>query len=227
MCYLEGANPDKMEKSVYLSCESWIVAASNQPGINALAHLDKWALWQQLSAILWVFRKERAACHFLLGSHHPVHFYQIRLLTTGMAVNSPRTLPTEPWEHISLNSFSMEWCNVSKQGHFLMLPWDSESNGRSSTSSCDCRVFAALGLKEMHMGSFASSLGSQLKAQALAYCCYKVTWQCNSAHSRKQLVWQKHSQNTPPWSLVYVNDTVCSRSVFAELWSCGGTFLWT
>ena len=144
-----------------------------------------------------------------------------------MAVNSPRTLPTEPWEHISLNSFSMEWCNVSKQGHFLMLPWDSESNGRSSTSSCDCRVFAALGLKEMHMGSFASSLGSQLKAQALAYCCYKVTWQCNSAHSRKQLVWQKHSQNTPPWSLVYVNDTVCSRSVFAELWSCGGTFLWT
>ena len=148
MCYLEGANPDKMEKSVYLSCESWIVAASNQPGINALAHLDKWALWQQLSAILWVFRKERAACHFLLGSHHPVHFYQIRLLTTGMAVNSPRTLPTEPWEHISLNSFSMEWCNVSKQGHFLMLPWDSESNGRSSISSYDCRVLAVLSLKE-------------------------------------------------------------------------------
>ena len=39
MRYLEATNPDNMTKSVYSSCESWIVAASNQIGRNALAHL--------------------------------------------------------------------------------------------------------------------------------------------------------------------------------------------
>ena len=36
------------------------------------------------------------------------------------------------------------------------------SLGRSSISSCDCRVVVVLSLKETHMGSFASSLQRQL-----------------------------------------------------------------
>ena len=40
MRYLEATNPGNMAKSVYSSCESWIVAVSNQIGRNALAHLS-------------------------------------------------------------------------------------------------------------------------------------------------------------------------------------------
>ena len=40
MCYLEPANPGNMAKSEYSSAESWIVATSNKPGRNALAHLS-------------------------------------------------------------------------------------------------------------------------------------------------------------------------------------------
>ena len=53
---------------------------------------------------LWVFWKEIAAFPFLLGSHHPVQFHQIRLLIIGMAVNTSRTLPVELSEHSLLQS---------------------------------------------------------------------------------------------------------------------------
>ena len=40
MCYLEGGNSGNMEKSVYYSCESWIVAACHLPGRNTLGQLS-------------------------------------------------------------------------------------------------------------------------------------------------------------------------------------------
>lgn len=100
---------------------------------------------------------------FLLGSHHPVQFHQIRPLTTGMAINTSRTLTIELSEHSPLTSFT---CGMVQSGlahlhTFLMtgdlflFTWDLEPNGRSSISSCNCKVVAVLSLKEMHTGSFA------------------------------------------------------------------------
>ena len=52
------------------------------------------ALWQQLWSIIWVTQKKHAACHFLLGSHHPVQFHWIR---------SQHSQNTLPWPLFSRN----------------------------------------------------------------------------------------------------------------------------
>ena len=110
MCYLEGGNKGIMEKSVYSSCESWIVAASNQPQKHTGWYFC--LLWQQLLSLIWVFWNEHIAGHFLLGSHHPVQFHWIRI-ATGMGVNTHRTLPAGLSEHSPLNALLMEWSHLS------------------------------------------------------------------------------------------------------------------
>ena len=39
MCYLEGRNEGNIEKSIYFSCKSWILASFKQPERNTLGHL--------------------------------------------------------------------------------------------------------------------------------------------------------------------------------------------
>ena len=169
MCYLEAANLDKMEKSVYLSCESWIVAASNQPEINALAHLS--GRYDNRFGPLF----ESSERNVQLATSYWEVITQSSFTELGcwqqewqLTVPEHSPLNSENASHWTLFPWSgacvpgVSYTAFSQQGLFLMLLWGSESNGRSSTSSCDCRVFAALSLKEMHMGSFASSLGSQL-----------------------------------------------------------------
>ena len=39
ICYLEGRNAGNIEKSVYFSCKSWILASFKQPERNTLGHL--------------------------------------------------------------------------------------------------------------------------------------------------------------------------------------------
>ena len=104
MCYLEGANPDKMEKSVYLSCESWIVAASNQPGINALAHLSG--------------RYDNSFRPFFESSERNVQlatsYWEVITQSNFTKLGCwqqvwQSTLP----EHSLLNSLLMKWCSLS------------------------------------------------------------------------------------------------------------------
>ena len=109
ICYLEGRNAGNIEKSVYFSCKSWILASFKQPERNTLGHLH---IHYDNSFCPLFELPERYMLH-ALGSHYLAQFYRTRLLTTGMAVNTPRTLPTELSQHSPLNSLRMEWGSLS------------------------------------------------------------------------------------------------------------------
>ena len=195
-CYIEAGNPGHKAKSVYSSYESRIVAASNKPENYTGACLC--SLWQQLWSVNLVCWEERAASHFLLGSHNPIHIHWIRM-TTGMALNTHWTLPTEFSEHSLLNSLLLEWRNLSsallqnslttrtlilinmgfgaswqKQHFFMWLQGGCSLKPERNIFGFIFLFFttAAL-LKYLHL----------LKSQALAYLCYKVIWQCPFAQS--------------------------------------------
>ena len=114
-CYIEAGNPGHKAKSVYSSYESRIVAASNKPENYTGACLC--SLWQQLWSVNLVCWEERAASHFLLGSHNPIHIHWIRM-TTGMALNTHWTLPTEFSEYsYEIYTIVLPFLQVSKLRH--------------------------------------------------------------------------------------------------------------
>ena len=84
-----------MKEALFSSCESWIVAALNLPEKYSGSFFS---LLQQFWSIIWVVWNKQAACHLLLESHLVVQFHLIRV-TTGMAVNTLRTLFLDIFSH--------------------------------------------------------------------------------------------------------------------------------
>ena len=84
-----------MKEALFSSCESWIVAALNLPEKYSGSFFS---LLQQFWSIIWVVWNKQAACHLLLESHLIVQFHLIRV-TTGMAVNTLRTLFLDIFSH--------------------------------------------------------------------------------------------------------------------------------
>ena len=158
-----------MEKSVYYSCESWIVAACHLPGRNTLGQLS---LHYDNSFVPLFQFPER---NMLLATSYREVITQSSFTELGCWEQVwQSTLP----EYSPLNSLLMECCNLSL-GSLTQLSncrdfclcshgiWNL--NGRSTISSWDNRVLAVLSLKDMHTGLFSSSFRPQL---CLSICIF-------------------------------------------------------
>ena len=88
-------NWDLMVKIIFSHCKSWVLQWHLPEKLTAsFLH----SLQQQLSPSICVFWKYQAVCRFLLRSHLTVQFHLIRV-TTGMEVNTQRTLSSDLFSH--------------------------------------------------------------------------------------------------------------------------------
>ena len=104
MGYLESGIPGNMEKSVYYSCESWIVAACHLPGRNTLGHLS--LNYDNSFGPLFQFPER----NMLLATSYREVITQSSFTKLGCWQQVwQSTLP----EHSLLNSLLMKWCSLS------------------------------------------------------------------------------------------------------------------
>ena len=104
MRYLEATNPGNMAKSVYSSCESWIVAVSNQIGRNALTHLSG-HYDHSIGSLL-----DSSESNIQLATSYWEAITQSSFTELGCWQQVwQSTLP----EHSLLNSLLMKWCRLS------------------------------------------------------------------------------------------------------------------
>ena len=146
-----------MKEALFSSCESWIVAALNLPEKYSGSFFS---LLQQFWSIIWVVRNKQAACHLLLESHLIVQFHLIRV-TTGMAVNTLRTLCLDIFSHGMVQYFlGVSLHSLETAGKQVFVKQVIGAWYQNTMSPFETWIVAALTQPEKHTGSSFSSLSN-------------------------------------------------------------------